>query len=444
MLHAPQVVPVTCSVCRNQFAAEVTSIIDVQQHPELKTLLVGGRFNAYSCPHCGNEGILSMPFLYHDPTKELLFCFMPPEAGLTGLDQQKVIGDLTNVLMSALPPEQRKAYLFQPKIFLSLPNMIEEIMLADGITKEMWEAQKARAALIEEMLACQDDEQLKRVIQREDKRIDYEFLQTLTVSAGTSRANGREELSDRLLELRNKVLEWSTVGKTTAAAQAASEQDRARVREELLQRMLAAYQDDRELEALVALGRPVMDYSFYQDLTNRIEAAASQEEAQRLIRLRARITDIVDRQDEAAKAALQKAANVLKSVLESEYPEEVIKEHLSEIDQAFFALLAVNIQYAQEKELVDVVERLKEVNDMTVRLLQENAPPEIKLINQLMEADYPEETRSILQENTALLKEELTQVMAFIAEDLKANGQLEVAQRLTDIRQQAVEILKGP
>lgn len=442
MLHSPQAMPVTCSVCGRQFAAEVMSLIDVEQRPELKAHLVGGRFNAYNCPHCGNEGILSMPFLYHDPGKELLFCFMPTQAGLTGFDQQKVIGDLTNMLMSSLPLEKRKAYLFQPRIFLSLPNMIEEIMLADGVTREMWEAQKARAALIEEMLACQDDEQLKQVIERKDKQIDYEFLQTLTVSAEASKANGREELSSRLLELWNRVLEWSTVGRTAGAAQAAGEQDRARVREELLQIMIAC-QSDEELEALVAAGRPVIDYSFYQDLTSRIEAARTEEETQHLARLRAKITEISDRQDEAAKASLQKAADLLKSILESNTPQEVISEHLAEIDQAFFAVLAANIQYAQAEGRADVVERLKQANDMIVRILRENAPPEIKLINQLMEANYPEETRRLLRGNTELLKEELVQVMAFIIEDLQTGGQFEVAQRLTDIRQQAVEILKG-
>ncbi len=442
MLNSPQVVPVTCSVCRKQFAAEVMSLIDVEQHPELKARLVGGRFNAYSCPHCGNEGILSAPFLYHDPAKELLFCFMPPEAGLTGPDQQKVIGDLTNALMNSLPPQKRKAYLFQPRVFLSLPSMIEDIMLADGVSKEMWEAQKARAALIEEMLACRDDEQLKQVIQRKDEHIDYEFLQTLTASAEASKAEGQEELSGRLLELRTKVLEWSAVGKTAAATQAVQETERAIAKDALLQRMIAC-QNDEELEALVAVGRPVIDYSFYQDLTNRIEAAQTEKEAQRLARLRDKILDISARQDEAARAALQQAADLLITILDSAAPEEVISERLTEIDQAFFAVLRANIHYAQAEGRVDVVERLKKVHDTTVRILQENAPPEIKLINRLMEADYPQETRRILQENTELLTEELTHTMAFVARDLEADGQLKVAHRLMDIRQQAVEVMEG-
>lgn len=128
MAIGQQAASVTCPVCQNPMTVPVDSIIDVEQQPELKMKLLEGRLNMFPCPSCGNVLGLSSPILYHDGSKELLFCLTPANASVQGGDPQKVIGNLTNALMDSLPPEKRKAYLFQPKTFLTLESMIEAIL----------------------------------------------------------------------------------------------------------------------------------------------------------------------------------------------------------------------------------------------------------------------------------------------------------------------------
>lgn len=444
MPQPPQIVPVTCALCKRQFAAQTQSIIDVGQDPKLKARLISGRINLATCPQCGHTGMLNAPFLYHDPEKEMLLCFLPTELGLKGTDQQKFIGDLTNTLMDSLPPEKRKAYFLQPKIFFSLESLIKEIMRADGITEEMLEAQKAKAELIEELLNCSDDEQLKKLVKERKDRLDYEFFQFLTASMEASRENGQGELAERLWKLRSKLLKLTTVAKAAPAPRIAPEAAQGMTKDELLQKMIDC-QEDKELEALVAIGRPLIDYGFFQDLTGRIEAAqvrGESKEVQRLTELRSKILDISARQDEEVKAALGKAADLLGRIMRSDDPEKMIGEHLSEIDQAFFIVLTANIQGAEAGKRTDLVERLRNVRDLTVKLLQESAPPEIKLVNQLLEAEYPDETRKLLEENAHLVNDELVKIMNFIAEDLRNSGRTKDAQRLRKIRQQAAAISK--
>ena len=56
-----------------------------------------------------------------------------------------LIGKMINQVTESLPPEQRKAYLFQPQTTLTMQGMLERILEADGISKEEIEAQRARS-----------------------------------------------------------------------------------------------------------------------------------------------------------------------------------------------------------------------------------------------------------------------------------------------------------
>jgi hypothetical protein len=46
--------------------------------------------------------------------------------------------------MNRLPQEQRKAYLLRPQSMFTFQTMIEKILEADGITKQMIEDQQNR------------------------------------------------------------------------------------------------------------------------------------------------------------------------------------------------------------------------------------------------------------------------------------------------------------
>jgi hypothetical protein len=446
MASIPQILSVTCPYCRAKFSAPILRVVDVGQDPRLKVTLLQGRLNIATCPQCGNTGMLNAPFIYHDPEKELALCFVPTELSLTATNQQKLIGDLTNAVVNSLPPEKRKGYLLQPQIFLSLQGLLDTILQADGVTKEMIEAQRARGELVYKLLNANNDEHLKQLVEEHDTELDYEFFQNLTAMMETAKADGKDDLAQHLLALRARLLDLTTVGKQQAAQRKAVESLGEKVtQEDLLQKMIEC-EDEDQLQAYVAVGRPLMDYTFFLALTEKINAAQAEgksEEAQRLIDLRAKILDFQAKYDAQVAVALQWAANLLREILQSQDREATVREHLREIDDTFFAVLSANIAQAEEKGQKQIADDLRQVGDLTLKLIEESAPPEIRLINQLMGAEYPKGTKKVLEENAAQVTSELIKVMEFIAENLEQGGRSEAAQRLSDIRAQAAKMAGG-
>ncbi len=444
-MYPPQIVPVPCPLCGRRFAAQVQSIIDVGQDPEAKSKLLRGKINIATCPQCGNAGMLNIPLVYHDPDKELLLCFLPPQLNLRSDDQHKLVGDLTNHIISSLPPEERKGYLLQPKIFLSLPGLLDEIAQADGITKEVLEAQKAKLDLIHRFLDATSDEVLRVLVREHDDQLDYEFFYLLTASIETAKAEGEADRTKRLFRLREKLLEFSSLGKASRVEREVAEAlEEGMTREEFLEKVTEC-ESDAELEALIAVGRHMLDYQFFRSLTSRIETCEGEgnaEEAQRLKGLRSRILEIRDRLDAETQAILQEKADLLREIFESEDLKEAVREHLEEVDDAFFAVLSANIEQAEAAGEKEAARNLKRLADLVFELLREKAPRPIKLINQLLEAQYPRETKKLLDENVEQVDNELVRVLELIIENLNRRGEKKAARHLREVRDQAREMLK--
>ena len=132
----------TCPRCKQPIIAEVQMLFDMTTDPTAKQKLLSRSTNTARCQACGYEGLISSPIVYHDPEKELLLTYFPPELGLPINEQEKQIGPLINQVVNALAPEKRKGYLFQPNTMFTYQTLIDLVLEADGITKEMIEAQQ--------------------------------------------------------------------------------------------------------------------------------------------------------------------------------------------------------------------------------------------------------------------------------------------------------------
>ncbi len=133
-------IQITCPNCRQPFVADVEQLFDVGADPEAKQRFLSGNVNVATCPNCGYQVPLTMPIVYHDPEKELLLTYFPPELRLSVNEQERMVGPLITQTVNHLPPEKRKAYLFRPQTMLTLQSMIEKVLEGEGITKEMMEA----------------------------------------------------------------------------------------------------------------------------------------------------------------------------------------------------------------------------------------------------------------------------------------------------------------
>jgi len=319
---------------------------------------------------------------------------------------------------------------------------VEEILRADGITQEALEARQAKVALIQRLLEATSDDVLRILVRENDEKLDYDFFELLTILIEAADANGQRARAERLRVLRAKLMDMSSFGKASRARREIAEAlEEGMTQGEFLERVVRC-EDDAELRGLIEAGRHMLDYQFFRRLTAKIEAAEGQE-AQRLRELRSRIMDIRDELDAEVRAAMEQAAALLWKIWRSEDRERAVREHLEEIDDIFFAILSANIQQAEAEGKTEIAKSLRELGDIALRALRESAPPEIKLINRLLKAKYPKGTERILKENQDQLNEGLLRTMALLIEDLQQDGEVETAQRLTKIKEQAAAMLKS-
>ncbi len=443
---AYQTVPVTCPSCNYRFVSPVLTIIDVGQAPEAKTMFIAGRLNVAICPQCGHAGMLSIPLVYHDPGKELLFTYVPAELSLPESEQQRIIGDLTNRVMSSLPPEGRKGYLLRPRSFLRLEGMVEAILLADGITPEMLEAQRAKVDLLDRLLLVQSEDSRRAIVEDSGDQLDYQFFQLLTLNIERAQANAQEEAVRQLLELRGQLLEWTTTGREILARENAIQALGSEIsREGLLEKLVEAYEAGEEIkvDTMITLARPVVDYVFYQQLTERIEAAeagGNTERADRLRSLRERVLDLTADVDAEIQRAREQANQLLEQVLASDDIEESVRSHLGQIDELFLDVIAQNLQAAEQLGNDDRAHKLKQLEDLLMRLVQESQPPEVQFINSLLTAEYPDGTHALLEANRERIDDQMLEFMELIENDLTESGRVELARRVAEILEQASSV----
>jgi len=428
-------IQITCPKCGARYAAQVLSVVDVGQEPQLKPLLLRGALNTVLCPQCGTPGRVSAPLLYHDPQKELLLVYLPPELNLPMAEREKLTGNLVSALMSTVPTEQRKGYFLNPRPALTMQSLVDEILEADGITKEMRAEQRARSQLLQDMVRVLDDEaQLTALIEQNKARFDYPFFATLTAAAEGSAASGQEQLAERLLKLR----ELLTARLSITLPEPLPDDTPP---ETLIDRLASAKEKEARW-AYVVYNRPLLDYAFFGALTNRIEKAGA-EEAQRLRELRAELLEMTEQLDKEAMAMQEAKIRLLQDAVNGQDPEQILRERKGEIDPLFLTILAATMRSAQQEKRTEEVERLRAVNSAVVKLMQEDLPPELRLINELLGAEYPQGTEKLLRDRRADWSREFVNLLNALAADLEAQKRPEIAQRMREIRAQAEAIVSS-
>lgn len=445
---SPQMVSVTCPACRTQYRAPVQNIVDVGHNPRLKELLLQGRLNVGICPNCGTAGVLSVPLIYHDPDKELLFVLVPQELAVREEERQRMIGDMTNAIMNSLPPERRKGYLLRPRVFLTFQGLLEAVLEADGITREMLQEQQEKARLLREMMDSADDSlQLAQMIHEHEDKIDYEFFALLTANIQAAEQNGLEDAVQNLTKLHDVLTERTPTGKKVAEQQQTLEKaisglDENLTREDLLARIIAVEGEleDQILSVLLGMARPLVDYRFFQLLTERISEAEENQDAETVARLKAKrqkILDLTQQLDARLREQMQDRAQLLAEIVRSPDPKVAIQTHLDDIDSVFMSVLEANIEQSEQLHRHEAAETLRSIRNTIVQVLEEAAPPAIRFINQLLRADYPDGTRKMLSDNVQLIDEDLLTTMEILAQDFAERGESEVSEQLRGIRAQA-------
>jgi hypothetical protein len=429
---------VTCPSCRTQFQVPVEQVLDVREDPNAKVRVLNGLVNVASCPQCGTGGALNLPFLYHDPDKELALVYMPMEAGRDDLERQRLIGNLTTTVMNRLPPEERKGYLLQPQVMITQENLTNKILEADGVTPEMMEEQKAKAALLQRLVDATSEEVLEAIIKENDDVIDTDLLRMLEMNLELTQSMGRAADVQKLLALRNKLLDLSSKGRETKARNEVLEMLRADPTRGNLLELLVQTPDKQTRELLIVFGRPLLDYLFFQSLTSRIDAAPDKAEKARLTALRTEVLEIRDRLDEETRALYEERSALLRDLLLSDEPEALARRRFEEMDQAFMNLLAANLEQARSANDKQAAEALQAIWNLALHLMEETLPPGLQLFNRLMTAEDEAEIEQLLQDNRELVTERLVEFMERAEAQMREEEEsIETADRLAAVLEKA-------
>jgi hypothetical protein len=433
----------SCPQCRTPVTVNLEQLFDVTQDPASKQRFLSGQFNLIDCPACRYRGQAATLLMYHDADKEILMSYAPMQIGLPQAEQEKLIGRLVNEVINKLPQEKRKGYLLNPKPALTLQNMMDRILEADGVTREMVDAQKDKVKLLQKLLSAAA-ETLPALVTESDAEIDEQLFQILSASIQATAAQGNEPGARRMLDLQTRLLELSSFGARYRERQA---QVQAAVRElqelgdkltpdKVMELILKADSDDK-VAAYVSLARPAIDYGFFESMTRRIDRAQG-EEKERLTKRRDFVLQMTQEIDEAAKARINEAAGRLKKIMDAPDLPKALMDAAPYIDETFMAVLDENIRAAQKAGRADLVTKLSLIGDGINRLIAESAPPEIQFINQLLDLKTDAEAEAELKRRAAELTPEMLQYMNNLSQQLREGGRPELADRLEKLYELAL------
>ncbi|MCO6450323.1 MAG: hypothetical protein J5I90_05985 [Caldilineales bacterium] len=388
----------------------VFSVIDVGQTPELKQVVLAGQLNASQCPNCRNVNYIAAPLLYHDPEHEFLGIFLPTQLNMSESQRQKAIGDLTKALMDSLPAEKRRGYMLNPQQFLTLDSLVEKLLGFEGITPAMIEASRKKVGLVDELMRVKDDGiSFNLTVKENEALLDEEFFRLLSNFILSAQAQGDEQSAQQLADLREKLLPITTTGqKILKQRRAVQNLGKEPTRESVLEAIINADLD--EVEAIAVVVAPALDYQFFQNLTDRIEAAPA-EERPTLEEKRKRILEIVESMRAADQQAAQQSSQIIQELLGAEDMAAAVDEMLPYIDQTVMSLLLANIRDAEKRGAQAAVQRLTELWSLIVAATEEAMPPELRLLYQITDAEYPEGTRAVLKEHKAEITPEFLEFL---------------------------------
>ncbi len=518
---------IQCAACRNPFAAQLEQILDVGSDPAAKERLLSGQLNVATCPACGNVGLLNTPLLYHDPAHELLLVYTPMEMNLPQDQREQLIGGMTRTLMSRIPAEQRKGYLLNPQMVLTRDGLVERVLEADGIPREVLERQRKQSQLLNRLMSATDpelkplietndelldgpffqmlamiidgarqagrDEEAMRVLQlrnrllplaswsreqgitaqmldeqqarldlmerflaadevqwealakEHDRRLDYQFFQLLTALA--SGADG--ETATHLLRLRDRLVDLSSAGKQVKAGReavnglrAAADAAGGLTREMLLDRILQA-QDDAAIEALALAGSPALDYSFFILMADRIDVAkkqGDQKEVDRIAQIREKLVALTERWEKEQATMMARVNQQVDELLAAADRPAAIEAALPEIDELFLSVLAGRAEAARRAGKKDTADQLARLLEQVLEQIRESAPPEIQLINDLLEIDDEPALQQVLEERKDELTSTALEMMQQMLADLRADKRDKLVGRVTRVLELAKKV----
>ena len=436
----------TCPNCRQPVVVEIQQLFDLVQDPQAKQKLLSNAVNVMHCPSCGYQGMVSVPIVYHDPDKELLLTFFPPNLNAPLNEQEKQIGPLINRVMTSLPQEKRKAYLLQPQSMFTYQTLIEKVLEADGITKEMLEEQQKRIKLLEKLITSPKENRLQ-IIKDEEALFDIGFFTLFSRIVQSTIAQGDETSKKELIEIQQLLFENTKVGKelfgqakeTEAALKALQDAGKDGLTREKLLDVITNIRSDVGLTTIVSYVRSGLDYEFFQSLSEKIDQTSEPAEKKRLTDLREKLLAMTDEIDKRLKVEFENSKALLEKIIQSENIEAELMKVVDSVNEIFVQILEGELSLARKKGDLDRINKLEQVMIVIEKI---SSPSEgVKLLEALLDTKSDAEVDGLLEENKGEINDEfLALINNVVAQTENQPSQKEINEKLKGIYRKVLKV----
>jgi hypothetical protein len=282
------------------------------------------------------------------------------------------------------------------------------------------------------------------LLKENERLIDETFLLMLQSIMDAAAQMNDEKQMLKLTNLKAKLMRETPAGREMEKRQLAVHQLTSEAKKQgglsaelLLKHVLANRDDDGAVDAIVAAGQGALRYNFFSLFTEAIEKeekAGRMAEAKRLTELRARLLKIYDEIQVQTRQVMARAAETLDAIMQAPDMATAVAENLHQIDDAFMYYLASRIAQADQQEQTALVQQLQAVHTAIVQAAEADVPPEIQLLNAMLEAESEAESRQILSDHPELVSTEILQVLDVVQNQVRQTGQTELDGRLDAIK----------
>lgn len=446
---------ITCPQCSSPAPANIVQIIDVDQYPQLKQMLLSGQVNTAQCGNCGWSGQVTAPLIYHDSAHDLLINFVPMEMNLPYDEQERMMGQMVRAVLDQIPMEKRRAYLLQPQQMVRWQTFIEAVLLTEGITKEMIERQRKQSELLKKLLTADNDVVTYLLDQPENKRLidDEEFVRM--VQSTLQQLSQQGEQTDIIIKLSNlqaKLMRETAAGKRIEDQQlamhklqmAAKQADGMTV-EMLAEHIVLNQERDDIVDAMVSAAGG-LNYEFFTAFSQHIDSAAKageQAQVDRLTAIRTRLLKIFDDMREAATKRTMEAREMLNKIAAAPDKMAALGGNADRIDELFMSVLEAELEQARSKGDLARSSALNEIKQLITDSINAANPPHMQLLMQLLQAETLTQVNEILDAQPELAVQELVEGVDVVSAEMPAEAPPELVERLGQIRQILVARLEG-
>lgn len=433
----------TCPQCGTPYSAEVHQVVDSKHNPQLKQQLLNGQLNVAVCPNCGAGGQMATIMLFHDADHEIFMVHVPQELNLNQVQREQMIGQLTKQVMDDMPPEERRAYMFQPQIMLNWQSFMEKVLETEGITPEMIARQKKQSELLQTLIKADKDVQDVLLKERADE-IDETFFAMLQQFVDMASQMQDNQQMVKMTNLRARLMTETAVGQRMEQQQMALHKLSRQAKKEggltpamLAEHVIANQEQQHVVDALVMAGQGALQYEFFSHLSKEIEKqekAGDNAAVARLKEMRDDLLKLYEAMQTQSKNMMQAAMDTLNTLLAAPDKNQALAENAQNIDEAFMAVLVAKMNEAEQKNDMQQFQALNEIHSLIYAQMERTLPPHVQLLNELVRSESPEEQVQLLDENKQFVSDDLVQLIDQVMQQAGEQGQADLNGRLQSVK----------